>query len=616
MPAIVNSNLAGFTVNYNGVQFGGADAAVLVSGVTFRATPPMYALRGVHRWDESGRSVMGVDYTLQLRCIIFSDTEANEAANMRALRGLLSVPGKVLKIQGLGMGIGVQTLTLGTPAGGVFDLGNGPHPGPPEFTPIGNLAWELSWSVQFFISECVTVNTDQLAFAAFNFTTTWRNDFEGLTQRTISGHVQIPQYRNPNAPKTVLHVAEELRGNTVNASNQTVPRLTISVPPNFQRTENTWRESNDKSRLDFTVVDEQIEGDALPPGITAADGSFNFSTGDAKGGMAAGRATLSMSIKTAPNVHRAYAAKLFFCAAISKQLQLSAMQNGKATVTVVPMSLSIAHGQFARARETQFQMTWTITKDLASILAASSIWTPVSELLSNQQFGLPTQDYTTWKASMDALWGNRGTSGIGSSTSEAVIIDLCDNVTYKTIGEVGSPPNDLTASTLPSLACPTIPDNGGWYYWNLSPQIYRRDQHSLHRKAVLYQPSVVTISDPLSSTRSPLGSPEIGGSESDRHAIEYHGQPEVLVGMSFVGYRFKHMPFLPRIKSVGGFTAYEVSTTGGDVKKVFDALGCPLYCVRGTRVYRVVGDIRSIKAVFGPTSGVLVDDEALTDLEL
>lgn len=599
MAAIVNTALAAATVTYGTVQFGGSDAAQ-------KSLPPMYAFRGVHRWDDSGRAIMGVDYTLSVRCIFFEVTEAAMAANMRAIRSVLATPGLRLRIMGMGTGFGVIDLPNAVPPGTVFDIGNGPHPGPIECVPIGgHLAWELSWSVSFFVSECATASTSQLAFLAFNFNTTWRNDFEGLTQRVISGHVLIPQYRNPNAPKTVLHVAEETRG-----------AIVVSVPPGFARIENTWRESDDKGRLDFTIVDEQLEGDNLPVGITAGDGSFSFSAGDgsiAGSGMASGMATLSMSLKTATNQHKTLAGNLFIIAALTKQVEMmqgmaaakiaAAAETPTRTIpdgSAIPVSIRISNGKFARSRQTDCQMTWILTQELNAILAASGIWTPVHTLLSNSGFSLGAQDYTQWRASMAALWNNRGTSGITSNAGEAVIIDLCDNVSNKTIGVSGSTPSTLTTSSLPSLACPTMPAGGGWIHWDLDIQVHRSDQQTTHRKAAFYLPSVgqlISQADPGSGLKVSLGGPEYSQPASDHHTTENHGYPEIQIGLSFAALRFGNKPYMPEIRSVAGLNVRHVRSQGGEAKIVFDSFGCPIWATSGYRVYSVPGYVGQILAI-------------------
>lgn len=580
MAAIVNTALAGFTVTYNGVQFGGSDA-------TYSTTPPTYEFSGDYRFDESGRAVVCVDYILTLRSKVYGATESAAAINVVAIRKRLAVPGGLLKIEGLGTGFG--TISVG---GNNHDVSNGPIPLPLVAVPLGQAMWEITWAVKFSISECLSGGEDALAFMAFNFSTTWRNDFEGLTDRTITGHVIIPQIRNYVSPKTVLHVAEETRGNIV-----------VAVPPNFQRTMNDWRESDDKSRLEFTIVDSLIDGDYLPPGITDASGSFGFTAGDGTqggSGMASGMAVMSCSFKTAINQPRTLAGQIFIIAALAKQSEIiAALATAKTSDPtlpsglVVPVRLSVANGKFKNARQTDCMMSWVITQSLGSILNASGIWTPVAGSLS-------PNDYTTWRASMSALWGNRGFSGIGSTANEAVIIDLCDNVTSKTIGVVGSSPNSTTPGSLDTLTCPSVPSGGGWIHFDLDVQLVRQDQQTLHKKAAAYlpaSPSVGDTTDPLLTSSVKLGGVSYSQSASDQHVIEYHGYPETLVGISFAALRFKNKPFMPVITTIDGHAARLVEEHGGAAKVVFDAFGCPIWSITGYRVYRVVGYVGDLEAI-------------------
>lgn len=568
MATIVNTNLAGFTVTYNTVQFGGADS-------TYKSEPPMYGFSGRNRYDESGRAVIGVEYRLEVRCLFFETSEVLMAANMRSIRQLLAAPGALLKIEGLGTGFGSIA------AGGTdFDIGNGPRPMGVQCVPIGQLCWELSWAVEFFVSECASGGGDALAWMAFNFNTTWRNDFEGLTQRIITGHLIIPQFRNSAAPKTVLHVAEETRGSII-----------IDVPPNFARLENLWRESDDKQRLDFSIIDEQIGGDFLPAGITEGDGACGFSAGDGKGGFADGLVTLSMSLKTAPNQPRNLAGQIFLAAALSKQGEMSAALSAGATI--IPLKINIVAGKFRRARQTDCMMAWHITSCLNSMLSGVGIWTPVSP-----------NDYTLWKASMTSLWGNRGFSGIGSVASEAVIIDLCDNVTTKTIGVVGSSPNSPAAASPPSLTCPEISEDGGWLQFDLEVRVLRKDEQTQHRRAASYVPTVGAISgsDPLLGTTVALGGPTYSQSASEQHVTEYHGFPETYIGLKFKGLRFKNKPYTPEIVSIAGMATRPVKQDPGTPKWAFDVFGCPVWFVSGWRIYSVPGYVSESEVMGSKTS--------------
>jgi len=153
MAAIANTALAGMTVRYghptnaaDGVQFGGNDAP-------HSSLPPMFKLRGEFVYDDSGRTVIAVRYTLTVSCWFYEDTEAGMAANMREVRRLLSIPGRQLKIEGMGSGFTT-----------IVDIDNGPKPLGIDLNNIGNLAWECIWTVQFTVTECAG-NGSQNPFA-------------------------------------------------------------------------------------------------------------------------------------------------------------------------------------------------------------------------------------------------------------------------------------------------------------------------------------------------------------------------------------------------------------------------------------------------------------------
>src|SRR5437879_2937595 len=129
MSTIVNTDLSAFTVIYNNVQFGGSDAP-------YKSLPPQYLLTGNFRWDESHRSIIGVDYRLKLSCVFFESSESAMSVNMAAIRRKLSQPGAKLQIVGLGLGFSINADPL---LNGVIvaDADNGPRPvGLPQCTPI------------------------------------------------------------------------------------------------------------------------------------------------------------------------------------------------------------------------------------------------------------------------------------------------------------------------------------------------------------------------------------------------------------------------------------------------------------------------------------------------
>lgn len=558
MAAIVLGNLAGATVTYNGVQFGGADS-------DYDSVPPIYSFRGMFVPDDSGRTIKGVEYTLQVSTIFYESTEAALATNVLAVKQKLSAPGKQLKIEGLGTAFGTI----------VNDIAFGPMPLDFNWRPLGQVAWECVWTIKFMVTHCNVNPSSTVQYMAFNFNTTWQNDFEGLCTRTISGSVEIPNYRGADG-RTPLHIADEARDS-----------LNVLCPEGFRRTTNVWRDNDAHNRLDFVVSDEALPGDVPPPDMSRASGNFSF---DSEGpGFAQANATFSMNLTVAPNKPKSKAISTFLTAALSKYNDmLSLNPNG----SIIPMSLSMNIGKYDQARQFTGSMTFAMTKCLGEMLAATKMWEP-----------LTPNDYGLWHTSMESLWGNRGFNQLRGLASEAVVVDLCTGVTGITIGATGSSQSPTPEEPKFPFSCPDVPADGGWLGYDLELRVLREDHQSQHRLSAAYLPtpgSVVTAA--LDIANVSLGGPAYSQSATEQHITEHHGYPTFLVLLRFKGLRFKHIPPFPELKTVGILPVTLVKEQVEPAAIAFDVMTCPAWKTRGWRLYRVDGYIASTKAVKSKTS--------------
>lgn len=559
MAGIVLSNLAGATITYNGVQFGGADSE-------YKSTPPTYQFRGEFNYDESGRIIESVTYTLNVEAIFYESDEALLAINADELRRKLSQAGAVLKIEGLGTAF--DTID--------DDIDWGPRPQSFSWTPLGQVAWQCNWSVRFTVSECATITTSAgLAFVAFNFETTYENDFEGIGTRTISGYAKIKGQRSAANARLPTNVADDIRG-----------FILIATPLNFRRTRNVWRENQPHDRIDFVVVDEQLPGDYLPEGITQGDGEVTF---ESQGpGFAQSVVTLNMTLKSAPGRPKSLAGITFLTAAISKQ---NAMKTANPTGTVVPIHLRLSNGKFDRARVTSGSMAWTMTKCINEMMKAAGIWEPVG-----------ANDGNLWRTSVQALWGNYGTSNVRSNVNDAIIVDLCLNATYGIINGTGIEPAKAANTDPTAFTCPEVPADGGWLGHELHVRVLREDEQSWHKKALSYLPAVgapTSSGAGVPGPRIPIGGPVYTQTAAaDKHLIEYHGLPAVYVLLQFKGLRIgNNMPVLPEINSVAGNPVVLEKMEVDGPRHAFDLLTCPVWFIRGYRVYRVNGYVPDLKKV-------------------
>lgn len=576
MAAIITNNLAGFTVVYNGVQFGGGDS-------DNPSTPPTYSLEGRFVYDDAGIAVKHTEYLLTVNCVFSGTNEIAMANNADDLKLKLSQPGKQLIIQGLGIGFGIINQTEEY----------GPQPQGFNWRSYGFLAWEVVWSVKFCIKHCTSNQHTVNAFTAFNFSTSWQNDFEGLTRRTIQGHVEIVGKRKMNGTATtnaIAHVADEVRN-----------QLKIRVPTGFRRVVNSWQENARKNRLDFAVVDEVLPGTAPPQGITMATGSTTVSS-EGPGVGNQWTQGISMELRTHPAAHPALAGSYFLAAAMAKQQSLNVQEKGKdgkliQGAVAVPRSLSITNHKYDGARVTSASMSWTVTRCAGSMMKQAGIWEP-----------LTPNNYNLWVASISNLWDNRGAivsnSGrIASNPAEALIIDLCQNKTTADIGKTGIESYDATREPTFKFVCPTIPPDGGWVFQDLKIRILRNDMQTWHKKGTPYTPEPVTsIIGSVVGALTGLGDPSYESSPSTQHDVEQHGLPDIYVALQYRALRAQHKPTLPIIAKIGGMVPIQIKHDGDAPFIAFDSFGCPVWGIRGYRIYRVNGYISAVGATESKSS--------------
>ena len=553
MASIVNTNLAGSTITYNGVQFGGADAA-------FKSVPPEYALQGSFVYDEAGRAVIGVEYVLTVRDKFYEASEGALATNVAAVRSRLSSPGKELKIEGIGLGFGTIR----------NDLKFGPQPVSFDWQPLGEVAWECIWIVRFFVSECGSANTPALAWMAWNYDTTWQNDFEGQCTRTISGYVEIAGKRSAPNAKTLAAVADQCRDNIV-----------IITPPYFVRTNNVWKEDFSKRRIDFVVVDQQQEGDPFPPGITLADGYCKFDTQGP--GFAKSNVSMGMTLKTAPGIAPGLAGVICINSMIAK---MNAMQTRNPRGTVIPSGFSLVNRKFNSSRVTEFQASFALTQCLSAMLNSAGIWQPLTE-----------GNYQQWRSSVEHLWGNRGNAKLGTKLTDDVILDICDNVTQKTWGSSEVTRLVEDSKNKFSFGCPEIPADGGWLGYDVQVRLLRKDKQSLHRKALGYVPSAIPAQSDSQGNPVSLSTadPSYTQSATDEHVTEHQGYPETYVLMQFKGLRAKWIPTVPNITSVQGKKVVLKDSHTTAPKVAFDIFECAAYFVQAWKLYVIKGPVDTLK---------------------
>jgi len=234
------------TVSYNGYTFPGVYRRTNISGRTKR--------------DDANRTVIGVEYRIHVE---FWITPADYSANGTADDVLPSIRQTITKQAGalVVTGIGFGDLNVNT-GGGLWDMAFGPKPELIDWHIVGgNKSVYVTWECTTFVPECGSVSGIQ-GFLAFDFQTSFSTDKNWLTTITRSGYYEVALTRPSQNGRMVFKTAGDYRD-----------LVQIPLLPNFTRERTEFKETLDKRRMDFTVVDAARYPNQLPWGCSAATGS-------------------------------------------------------------------------------------------------------------------------------------------------------------------------------------------------------------------------------------------------------------------------------------------------------------------------------------------------------
>ena len=261
-------------LEYNGVQFGGADSE-------YQLYWPRIVMEGKTMYDGGGICSPGMMIGISLNTVLVP-TENGESGNTfqrYAITNRLMTPNKTLKI---GTGTGLEELFFGGTTSNITKSISmfGVKPQVCNIRSIGDGtlgSWVLEWKFTATVAWCDNQSFGgdlfQDGIHAFSYQTEWIVSRNGLQTRVVSGDFfhhfnnQNQTYALPNSGTLSLRTVDVLR-----------EKIDIPVPLGFRRERQSWMESADKSHERFEVVDQQLPGTGYPKGIIAADGSQTLTT--------------------------------------------------------------------------------------------------------------------------------------------------------------------------------------------------------------------------------------------------------------------------------------------------------------------------------------------------
>ncbi len=396
------------------------------NGVTFPDNFQTVEARGTPVRDSARRTIVYWTYHFTFRAI-FSADELNEDVGPDAstdvvlenLRKKLTKPGQNFVYNDAGFGM-ISIDTNFPP-----DVRWGPFPTLLSWKPIGwKRTCEVTWGVQIAVQECDAhiLPARDLALE-FNYRAAFNKDLAGYTTRTISGHVIVPHSREGEAKRDLNYTVDEIK-----------EKINPRIPFWFRRIQHDWVVSEDKSRADFTITDEQMPPNIPPSGIVQVTAEQTVSnTRPSAFFQWTGR--LAGSYEVAFNVGRNTALKAF-SDLVRSRLNRTMETVSKNDGMVIPRTLTMSEPEIYGRRAGSFSLDYwfTVGKDDKGAgqnkshvaVEASGLWRPLGE---GNPATVAQQSYQTWFASMAAwVFHPSGHAGLNLRATDDLIVDLCFNV--------------------------------------------------------------------------------------------------------------------------------------------------------------------------------------------
>lgn len=369
------------TLSYNGVPFTGA------SEVKVSVTPVR---------DEANRTVVKHSTTLTVSAVITAAGDAPTDVVLEEIRARLTKQGQALIFVNRGFG---QDLLVNTP-GGQSDVSWGPVPEILEWNPVGSSrACEIVWKVTTHLPpKCTVFGIGQYAspLLAFNFGVSYDISDRGYTTRRISGYLEFAQTRVDG-------------GRVVPLSADTYRNLIKTPqPPGFKRSQN-WDLSKDKSRIDFSITDTQIESrNAYPEGVTNIKARHGVRWSRTKGQAMWLKNSLTAEIEVLPTLPPTTAWKIFL-GILTRRMKVAKEASQKYAILE---SLEVDEDIFGPS--CSFSAGWRITGG-------------VNDFLDSGLWSAEPGTWDVWRTSIAAATSQYGLAGLLLQPYDDVIVDLCMN---------------------------------------------------------------------------------------------------------------------------------------------------------------------------------------------
>jgi hypothetical protein len=507
----------GNLLKYNGFEFDGAS--------TINA-----AVRFIR--DDADRVVVYQETTITAKAIVVPNSgNASTDKAMQEIRRKLGADGGILTFKDKGFG---QDFVVNK--GKIKDVKFGPKPKILSWKPIGDtLAAEIEWQVVTRFPVCENAKFKDVL--ALNYDHTVVIDDKSNSTRTVTGYIEIAQTRRVGQ-QSLTQIADSFRG-----------QIRVVPLPGFKRTQ-SWKTSLDKSRVDFSIVDEQINSrNPWPQFVTDISARHDVAMSRSSG-FQSSLNTLSANIELIPGKPGTLA-YLIFLQLIQTRILTA---RGSSNQVVMLQNVNISEDIFGRS--SRFSVSYRVLHCLKDFMQRTGLWQPLGT------------NWQQWATSVSPMFNNRGNAGLAASASHDAIISLC--LPGSTGGvNIDSPlrtERDV-ANSLPSLQNLRPPAARSWLAYENIIQLFA-DRPTVRQSPI--QSPADQLEEQTALGTSDFSYPEqSSGVKED--IIQEGGQPTYsawLIGHAArVGYKIVQ----PRLKKIGKAAVREVKNifTEGSIANMF-----------------------------------------------
>lgn len=351
--------------------------------------------------DSALRTIIYSKFKVTLECYLnlgnSTDALVQEAVSS------LTQPAAGFRYRGRGMG------DIAVNLGGPSDCLWGPFPTMVSLTPHGDQTVKMVWSVEFHIPTCGDAR--YTGPMEFNYSTTTSTDRSGYATRTYKGHMVIAQTRTTQTNRRVLRSADEWW-----------EKIDPPMLEGFRRVSRERTLSEDKCRLDFSVVDEMMGLNAPPPRVVEAEASHTY-TNSQPGQLFVWAGTLEAKYELARDAQAGEAVRAFGKLAedriklLGRPGPLAGLS--KKPGTVIPTSFTVADTAIYGKMGVHLTMNYRVAAaTLRQILESGGQWRAA-----------PDNDWLVWSSSLGDGLGPRGwAKALAFFPGEDNLVDLCGRI--------------------------------------------------------------------------------------------------------------------------------------------------------------------------------------------